>query len=251
MNAFQHAELYDSHHDFVAKYGEDVVALLRPVAGEKILDLGCGTGDLAGEIARSGARVTGIDVSPEMIRLAREKFPQVSFCVASATDFELAERFDAVFSNATLHWITTPETAIERMFHHLKPGGRFVAEFGGKGNVASIETALKEALRAEGYAGQAGRKVWYFPSPAEYAALLEKGGFVVRMLAYFDRPTPLQGEEGIRNWLRMFGSPFLNDVPDSARVMARTEEILRPAAFRNGVWYLDYRRLRVVAERPA
>src|SRR5690349_1218807 len=128
-------DLYDNNHAFVSRYGEDVIALLNPQAGERILDLGCGTGDLAEIIRQKGAAVTGLDSSPEMVATAAGKYPHIRFDVTSATDFSYEEKFDAIFSNATLHWVLECQKAIACIYNNLKPnGGRFVAEFGGKGN---------------------------------------------------------------------------------------------------------------------
>ncbi|MBE7178821.1 MAG: class I SAM-dependent methyltransferase, partial [Mucilaginibacter polytrichastri] len=124
------SDLYDRRHSFVSAFGEDVVALLAPQPGEKILDLGCGTGMLAAKIAETGAEVMGIDASAEMIEKAQAEFPELHFEQQDARDFELHASFDAVFSNATLHWITEPEKVIAQVYRHLKSGGRFVAEFG-------------------------------------------------------------------------------------------------------------------------
>ncbi|WP_373494309.1 trans-aconitate 2-methyltransferase [Aquiflexum sp.] len=241
--------LYDQKHDFVSKYGEDVIHLLDPQAGEHILDLGCGTGDLAEMIRNLGAKVLGIDSSPEMITKAREKYPQIDFRVMSAESFQLEGQFDAVFSNATLHWVLEKEKAAECIYASLKKGGRFVAEFGGKGNIGNIEEALRSVLRKNGYIDQAEKKVWYFPSLAEYAALLEKKGFRITWAAHFDRETLLKENDGIQNWIYMFGKTFLEGIDQSTidRILLEVEEQLRSTNFKNGNWYADYVRLRIMA----
>ncbi|MBZ5857614.1 class I SAM-dependent methyltransferase [Flavihumibacter profundi] len=241
--------LYDQEHDFVSKYGEDVIALLAPQKDEYILDLGCGTGDLAAIISNKGATVIGVDNSPEMIASAKNKYPAIRFEIGSADDLGYATAFDAVFSNATLHWVLEYEKAIQCIYHSLKPGGRFVAEFGGKGNVAHIIRALQSALVGNGYAALAAKKVWYFPALSEYSSLLEKQGFRVVFATHFDRSTLLKGATGIRNWLHMFGQPYLQTLPAAAidAVLNTVEEQIRPTNFRNGSWYADYVRLRIVA----
>lgn len=242
------ASLYDNKHGFVSQYGEGIVELLNPQAGDRILDLGCGTGHLANTIATQGAQVTGIDGSASMIERARANYPQLSFQVADARNFSFSEPFDAVFSNATLHWVKEAEQVIICIAAALKAGGRFVAEFGGQGNVSmivsSLQQALRELLNREVASG------WYFPSIGEYTPLLEKHGLSVRLAHLFERPTPLQdGEQGLRNWLEMFGGPMFADVPVSIKQQAiiRAEELSRPHLFQNGQWIADYCRLRIVA----
>src|SRR5688572_27496888 len=140
-------DLYQSAHAFVWQRAADLIDILAPLPGERVLDLGCGTGQLTAQIADRGSRVLGIDRSPDMIAQARRNLPGLSFDVGDATSFTTDEPFDAVFSNATLHWVRPPEAAVERIRAALKPGGRLVAEFGGSGNVARICDALRRALR--------------------------------------------------------------------------------------------------------
>jgi len=139
--------LYDQKHAFVFEYGKGLLPVLDPQSGELILDLGCGTGHLTKTIAESGARVIGIDSSPRMIEMARATYPELEFLVADARNFSFADPFDAIFSNATLHWVQPAESAVRCLSASLKTGGRFVAEFGGKGNVATIITAIQQAFR--------------------------------------------------------------------------------------------------------
>lgn len=245
------ADLYKEKHAFVFNYGNSVVEWLAPKAGEKILDLGCGTGELTAQIAESGAQVTGIDSSPSMISSAKSHYPSIKFEVADATTFALNETFDAVFTNATLHWIRQQEKALDRIWRHLKPGGTLVLEMGGKGNVDDITGALKEAMEEKGYDYH---PYWYFPSPGEYTSLLEEYGFKVRQLNYFDRETELADpENGIVEWLQMFGSHFFDGVAEVDRlsVLEAAQEKLRATNFRDGKWFTKYVRLRVKAEKIA
>lgn len=249
MKTEWNADLYDNKHDFVSKFGEGVVALLQPQPGEKILDVGCGTGDLAHKIQQAGAKVIGIDSSETMIAQAKEKYPQIQFTVKSATDFYYQDQFDAIFSNATLHWVLEKEKAIKCIYKSLRPGGRFVAEFGGKDNVGGIVRALRMVLSDHQFNKQVKRNIWYFPSIAEYATLLEKAGFRVTYAVHFDRETELTGEGGMQNWLKMFAPGILEGLNESAiqTVVEETESQLWPTHFRDGKWYADYKRLRVVA----
>jgi trans-aconitate 2-methyltransferase len=242
--------LYDDKHSFVWKYGASLIDLLRPRASERVLDLGCGTGHLTARIAEAGAKVVGIDASPEMIAEARRLFPNIVFEVADARDFAFDEPFDAVFSNAVLHWVKPPEEAVACVRRALGPGGRFVAEFGGRGNVTAIVGALDTASRAIGLG--AWEHPWYYPSIGEYAPLLERAGLEVNDSALFDRPTPLEGTDGLRHWVEMFARDLVARVPAEARepFFRHVEEAARPRLHRDGTWFADYRRLRVVARRP-
>src|SRR5277367_806312 len=182
-----------------------LLELLDAQPGERVLDLGCGTGTMAAQIAETGAIVTGTDRSAEMIRQAREKYPALKFTVMDARELEFAGPFDAVFSNAALHWIKEPELVIEGIASCLGPGGRFVAEFGGKGNIGTLIAACESAWKNSAPTEKMPNP-WYFPSLAEYAGLLEKHGFEVTFASLFDRPTPLEdGERGLQNFLEMFG----------------------------------------------
>jgi trans-aconitate methyltransferase len=248
--------LYDSKHSFVWKYGLELIELLAPQRGERILDLGCGTGHLTNQIAVSGAAVTGLDISQAMIEQARQNYPDLEFVQGDAAAFAFTQPFDAVFSNAALHWIKRPEAVVECIARSLKPGGRFVAEFGGKGNIAAIHAALRAALRRALQGLDLKRteewNPWYYPSVGEYATLLERHGLAVRYATLFDRPTPLEeGERGLRLWLEMFAGDLLDTLAPSQRedVIHSVEEELRPAQFRDGAWYADYARIRVMARR--
>jgi trans-aconitate 2-methyltransferase len=242
-------ELYDRKHSFVWKQAASLLELLRPEAGERILDLGCGTGHLTAQIAATGAEVIGLDSSPAMIEQARRSHPQLRFELADARSFTFDTLFDAVFSNAALHWITEPERVIASVHRALKPGGRFVAEFGGQGNVGAIVAALAAAAPRVDAPPFVNR--WYFPSIAEYGGLLARSGFDVSHATLLDRPTPLEGEQGLSQWVEMFAGDFLKELsPDRrGRFLAAVEEEARPALYRDGTWFADYRRLRIVARK--
>lgn len=245
------AGLYDEKHSFVWKLAGELIELLAPQLDEEILDVGCGTGHMTAQIAASGAKVLGVDMSATMVAQARAKYPAIGFQVADARELRMEEKFDAVFSNATLHWIKEPEREVQAIARRLKQGGRFVAEFGGKGNVAGfMETA--ETAWERMMPGQPFFSPWYYPGIAEYSMLLERHGFEVTYAILFDRPTPLEdGERGLRNWIAMFAGSILEKLPAEKREewVQVLESEARGKLFRDGRWVMDYRRLRFVARK--
>lgn len=240
--------LYTQKHSFVFRYGEEVLSLLDPQPQERILDLGCGTGQLTNMIADAGAKVVGVDSSVRMVEAARAAYPNGKFQVADARNFSFAEPFDAVFSNAALHWVVEAEQAASCIAAALKPGGRFVAELGGKGNISQIRNAVQEAFRdLTGVMVEHGR---YYPSIGEYAMVLEKSGLSVKSALLFDRSTKLEdGEKGLRNWIETFDTAILRSFSEiiKQQMLQKVESKLRGTLFRDGSWFADYKRLRIVA----
>ena len=244
------AALYNEKHSFVFKYGEDLVEVLAPKKDERILDLGCGTGYLTNVIANSGATVYGIDNSLEMITKAMAAYPQIAFKVQPGEEFHFDQHFDAIFSNAALHWMLEKEKVIDCMYRNLNRTGRIVLEMGGKHNVEKIITALKNSLIKHGFGQNAAITLWYFPSVNEYKELLEKRGFRVTYAAHFNRDTKLTDtENGIKDWIKMFGSSYLKGInePVLDKILTEVQNTLRPLLFRDNNWYADYKRLRIIA----
>ncbi|GAA4922546.1 methyltransferase domain-containing protein [Mucilaginibacter defluvii] len=248
------AELYDQKHAFVFQYGENVLELLNAQPGEHILDLGCGTGYLTQQLHDLGAIVKGTDSSAEMIRQAKANYPDVDFAVEDATKFKATEKYDAVFSNAVLHWIKNADAMMDCVYKSLKPGGRFVAEMGGKGNVQHLIAATKQVLEQHGYHRQAKSEIWYFPSLGEYTSKLEAHGFRVSFAAHFDRKTPLQdGDQGVAKWITMFAPLYLVGVPEHEKqqMLQEVTALLEPHYNEGGQWYADYKRLRFIAVKES
>jgi SAM-dependent methyltransferase len=240
---------YARNARFVADLGLPVLELLAPRPGERILDLGCGDGPLTEKIAELGVQVVGVDASAEQIAAARARGLDAQVVDGQALAFD--REFDAVFSNAALHWMLDPDAAIDGVWRALKPGGRFVGEMGGAGNVDKIMTALVAALDRRGLDGRAAIP-WYFPTPEEYGGKLEARGFRVDSIELIPRPTPLPGE--MAGWLATFAENFLASVADAERpamiaeVAAALASDLRDP---EGRWCADYVRLRFAAHKPA
>lgn len=246
------ANLYDDKHAYVFGYGREVVDMLDPKPGERILDLGCGTGHLTQEIADRGAQVIGVDSSREMITQARARYPVIEFRLTDARVMKFETPFDAVFSNAALHWIHEAGEVIGRIVEALRPGGRFVAEFGGKGNVVLIQDGIRHALEAVGTDPSAVFPIWYFPSIAEYSRLLEEKGLEVLWAALVSRDVVLDDPvTGLRDWVRMFAGSALQAVPDQwvDKFYSVLETRCRVQLYRDNAWHADYRRIRVIARK--
>ncbi len=239
------SEGYARHARFVTDLGAPVLELLAPKPGECILDVGCGDGVLTKKIADAGCHVVGLDSSADFVAAARKLGLEV--VEKNAVDMDFDWRFDAVFSNAALHWMREADTVIGRVARALRPNGRFVAEMGGHGCVRTLQSALIEELNRRGYDGQAANP-WYFPTTEDYGSRLTAAGFEVRCIALIPRPTPLPGD--VMNWLTTFSGCFTSALPVSQRqeylecVRKRIHPILCDA---NGKWIADYVRLRFEA----
>lgn len=243
-------KLYNEKHSFVYQYGEDLIKLLDPKATQRILDLGCGPGQLTSKISELAKKTIGIDKSAEMIMDAKSKFPNIEFQVADAGNFRFSKKFDSIFSNATLHWVKNFKSAIACMYENLNPNGKVVLEFGGKGNVQIIVNELRNSLKMRGYNSQSNLDLWYFPSIGEYSTELESAGFRVLLAEHYDRPTELADENsGTKDWLSMFAESFFIGVSENhiEEIKNEVQEKIKDKCFINGKWFADYKRIRIVA----
>lgn len=240
---------YAENARFVSDLGQPVLELLNPQPGERILDLGCGDGALTEKLVAAGAQVVGVDASEDMVTAARRR--GLDARIADAHHLTFDSEFDAVFSNAAMHWMKRdPDAVIQGVQRALKPGGRFVSEMGGHGCVAAIVVAVCATLEKFGVTGPASLIPWYFPTPEEYRTRLEGAGFGVDYIALIPRPTPLP--TGMRGWLETFAIPLSKSVPEQKRseFLDEVTEALRPVLCDSrGKWTADYVRLRFLAKK--
>lgn len=242
-------ERYVRDAGFVPELGRAVLGWLDAKPGERILDLGCGDGRLTLEIAETGAEVVGIDASASQVAAARALGLDARLLDATALAFDA--EFDAVFSNAALHWMTDRAAVLGGVARALKPGGRLVAEMGGKGNVDAVLEATLAALDERGIDG---RPVipWLFPEPGDQTAALQRAGLTCLRMEHFERPTVLDCL--MTDWLEIFASAFAGLLPEAERLpfFAEVSDRLEPVLFDRARqrWWVDYVRLRFEARKP-
>jgi len=241
-------DAYARNARFVSDLGAPVLELLAPRAGERILDLGCGDGALTIKLVEIGCDVVGVDSSAPQIEACRRL--GLDARVVDGAQLAFDADFDAVFSNAAIHWMKPPEDVIAGVWRALRPGGRFVAEFGGHGCVETIKRALTDALRRRGIDGEA-LNPWYFPTVEDYSAQLSRHGFAIKYIALIPRLTPLPTE--INGWLQTFAQSFIAPLAenDRAAFIDEVREALRPKLCGDdGKWFADYVRIRFAADKP-
>ena len=251
MNTHWDGEKYTLDFSFVHQYGESVTELIEADRNHTILDFGCGNGALSKVLYDKGYVVKGIDVSQELLGIARKNYPDIEFMQADATNFLLEQPVDVVFSNAVFHWIDREQqqSMLKCVYHALKKNGEFVFEFGGYGNNQLIHSMLKEVFSEYRYVY---KMPFYFPTISEYTTLLENTGFRVKNAILFDRLTELKGENGLKDWLNMFvKTPFsvVDNEDEREEMKDRTVDNLRNILFKDGKWYADYVRIRMRAIR--
>ncbi len=243
------SNLYDNKHSFVAEYGKAMIDFVNTQKGQKILDVGCGTGILTNELAKNGATVIGTDSSKDMIDAAKSNYPHLIFQVQDATNLPYKNEFDTVFSNAVFHWIQNQEKLLHSIHNSLGNNGMLICEFGAKNNISQIQTAFEEAAGQKRYIYCS---PFFFPSKEEYKLLLEQAGFEVKHIIEYDRPTPLaDGEKGLYNWIcQFFAGDLLNfSNEEKEEILLETERLCRNSIWKSGQWIADYRRIQVIAVR--
>lgn len=251
MNIKWDAGKYTDNFSFVHQYGSSVTELIDADKGSSVLDLGCGNGALTKTLQEKGYSVKGLDASKELLDVARKNYPSIEFVLGDATDFTLTESVDIVFSNAVFHWINRErqQDMLKCVHNALKKNGQFVFEFGGYGNTQRIHGALAAVFSEHGYCY---KMPCYFPTISEYASLLENAGFRVKYAILFDRPTELNGEHGLKDWINMFvKTPFevVGNEQEKEIIINKTIDVLREDLFIDGKWYADYVRIRMKAIR--
>ena len=238
------ADKYKKHADFVSNLAFPVIELLNPKENEKILDLGCGDGTLAVEIEKFNAQVIAVDLSESMVAKTQER--GIPAYVMSATELTFKNKFDAVFSNAVLHWIKDADTSIKKIYRSLKPKGRFIAEFGGYGNIKFLTDAMQKVFNQHKEFGTFNNP-WNFPKDSDYKQLLEDNGFNIEYIELIPRPTKI---DDISNWLDIFANGIISHLTQEQQSVFKQEvrEILKPKIYseRDG-WVADYIRLRLKA----
>ncbi|KVD09433.1 hypothetical protein WI80_14105 [Burkholderia ubonensis] len=241
-------QLYENNARFVGDLAGRAIDLLNPLPGERILDIGCGDGYLTEKIAATGARLTGVDYSPELVEAAKARGLDVR--IGNGEDLDFIEQFDGAFSNGAMHWMRRADAVVRGVERALVPGGRFVGEFAGARNAHYIRQAVHEALSARGYDAEE-IDPWYLPEEQEYREVLEAGGLVVSHIELFDRPVVI--DYPVRDWIRTFGSPYLTVLAEEEREPLLDDVTcqLAPHLLGNdGRWTIDYTRLRFRADKP-
>ena len=252
MNITWNAADYAKSFSFVPSYGASVIDLIDIPPGARCLDLGCGDGTLTHELAQRGLDAFGMDASSDMVELARRNHPELRFVLGDATSFALESPVDVVFSNAVLHWIDRERQgeALGHIASALAPKGQFVFECGGRGCGGRVHTALAQSFERHGLDY---KFPFYFPTIGEYAPLVEAAGMRITGAVLFDRPTALEGTDGMADWIRMFVKRPFEGVPAPLgdEIIAEAVEALRPDMFHGDTWYVDYVRLRMRAVKHA
>ena len=250
MNISWDAKGYRERFSFVHQYGEGVMELLTAKSGSRVIDLGCGNGALTRKLADKGYRVMGVDASPEMIALAREAHPELTFSCEDALAFTLEKPADAIFSNAVFHWIDADkqDALIANVARNLAPGGELVCEFGGYGNGEAVHGTLERCFEARGLAYP---RMFFFPTVGQYAPMLERHALLVEFAVLFDRPTPQKSADGLNDWIRMFiKKPFEGMSEElKADILREANDCLRDVLCTDGVWVIDYVRIRLRARK--
>ncbi|MBR1486412.1 MAG: methyltransferase domain-containing protein [Synergistaceae bacterium] len=248
MNINWNAKEYENKFSFVHHYGEDIINMIDAPQGSLVIDLGCGSGALTQKIFERGYSVIGVDGSAEMLKLAGENYPNLEFIEDDARFFKLKNKADVIFSNAVFHWIDENEQdkLLKNIRANLKDNGSLICEFGGFGCAEKVHSALRNAFKARGLEYPFS---FYFPTIGEYAPRVEKAGFIIKEAYLFERPTPQEGQYGLKNWIKMFCKRAFMNVNENEKenIINEAVENARKFLFSNETWYVDYVRIRLKA----
>lgn len=242
------AKDYQNNFNFVTSYGEDVLSLITKEPNSFIVDLGCGNGGLTKKLNDLGFKVLGIDDSDDMLKLANEQYPSLSFKKGNAIKFKLDKKADVIFSNAVFHWINKENQLemLKNIYNQLADGGQLVCEFGGYGCAESVHSTLEKCFNKKGLKYL---RKFYFPTIGEYSPLLEQAGFKVEYAILFDRPTPQKTKDGLKDWINMFVKEPFKNIDDKTKNEIIDEAVnqLKDTLFIDNTWIVDYVRIRVRA----
>lgn len=262
-------QAYSASASFVPQLTSKVVSWLNPEGSDVILDLGCGDGSLTAKLKDACASVVGYDASRNFIDAARKAYgsnPNISFNVQdcryleSSSELEI-EKYTKVFSNAALHWIlrdpSTRQSVLRAAYKALQPGGVFVFEMGGAGNVAEVHAALLAAVAHQGLSIETAREAspWFFPSEETMRTMLAQAGFEVEKCELEYRPTKLTAEQegGLQGWVRLMGAQFLDSLQSEKlkeAVVTEVGDALKTViSHEDGSMWLGYVRLRILARK--
>ncbi|MBQ7197456.1 MAG: class I SAM-dependent methyltransferase [Synergistaceae bacterium] len=248
MNINWEAKEYEDKFSFVHRYGEDVINMIDAPLGSLVIDLGCGNGALTQKISERGYSVIGIDGSSDMLKLARKLHPNLEFREDDARYFKLENKADVIFSNAVFHWIDDEDQdkLLKNIRSNLNDKGSLVCEFGGFGCAETVHSSLRLTFNSHGLEYPFS---FYFPTIGEYAPRIEKAGFILKEAFLFERPTPQNGENGLKNWIKMFCKRAFTDISenDSEIIINEAVENARYVLFHDETWYVDYVRIRLKA----
>ncbi|KAI1618270.1 S-adenosyl-L-methionine-dependent methyltransferase [Exophiala viscosa] len=262
------AKKYAAAASFVPQLTQKLVQYLDPQPTDRILDVGCGDGKFTSNFLTKAACVYGVDASSSFIESARTDYGsktatfKVVDCRYLEKDAEVMNgTWDKVVSNAALQYILRdPPTRINTLkacFNALKPGGQFVFEMGGAGNVSEAAAAMTSALYHSGLAIDQARDAspWFFPSQKWMEDTLARIGFHVEKLEVEYRPTKLDEGPGggLEGWIKLICGSMLEAVEEEKRdgVVWEACEVLKDVITReDGSQWLGFVRLRGVARKP-
>ncbi len=256
------AEDYSRHSRAQQKWAGELIDKLDLAGTEDILDLGCGDGKVTAEIAAClrGGSVVGVDNSPSMIELASERYPateypNLSFEVMDAVDLSFEERFDIVFSNATLHWVKDHGQVVAGLYRCLRPGGRILLQMGGEGNAEAMISTMGWILASTEWKDYfAGFEFPYgFYGIDDYRELLTRAGFRINRVELIPKEMEHDGKTGLEGWIRTTWLPYTERIPEEKKArfinVVSTQYLKRVPPDSNGKVHVAMVRIEVDATK--